>query len=1250
MPISILNGFNVTSANPADLKTIVPNSASLAGIASSWRYNGMLVYSVAEAAEWRLIGGIADSNWVKLSNSGSVIYATTASYISGSISNAVNSISSSYSVTSSYSLNGGGSGTTLITASTYPITSSWALTSSYLIGYSNPTFVSYSLSSSFASQSLSSSYLIGYTPPFLVSSSVSSSFASSSISASYLIGYSIPTFVSYSLSSSFASSSISSSYANNATTASYLTGYSIPTFVSASLSSSFASQSISSSYLIGYSIPFLVSSSISSSFASQSLSSSYLIGYTNPTFVSYSLSSSFASQSISSSYVPNLYPQTYQASGSWASQSLFSTTSSYSISSSYEFISVYSITSSFATQSLSSSYANSASYLIGYSIPFLVSSSVSSSFASQSLSSSYLIGYTTPILVSSSLTSVSSSFASQSLSSSYLIGYSVPTFVSYSLSSSFASSSISSSYSNNASTASYLLGYTVPFLVSSSVSSSFASQSLSASYVSSSNIIGIIPSSSYSTTSSYSLTASYVSGQVTATTQSFIISPNNLTFVSASSTSISGTVAGLPIFTVITQSSPTLQTGTGSLLLNANISSSNINVGVPNNSYQWGPSLVGSYFSSWNSNTNVSDMLRFFAGAFSASYPSPTPNTKTLGSVTLNNNLGGSTVTINGYIPYSSSNANINYLQPLGWANVGNTIFQGYTFKNGTGYVYYSSNTAGSTTVSSSLGANAFGLGLLTTGNITTVDLSGSFLLTFVSSSAGSINYTSSSVILMSQATQNLATSIATPIAVNSIPSANVAVIPAVYEDGYFNNFTGSNLTNSISLLSVSSSGLYAFSGSVGINSGSSPYQYFTPAPLAYYYTPIADGNFTQTITSPGSSLTQVTAVSRSFGGVPYLTNASGYHYVITASGAFAPLYLSGTVSTTTIPGNTLTLSTTSSTTLTTNPTIQTAGLVRSSSLLVARATGTYPYESDLIVFDFVANTGGTGTTAAASGSSLQTFTISNTTYNRANSGTGLGSQTIPIHVAGTFGQPVSSGSLLYFGRADGYTTSSLTFGLVSNTEQFLDETNRINLTNSVLTFSGSSFVSASYISGSDLQVKPGFLVNSSATGSSHTGYWYPTNYGTNYKYYIRHFQANAVVNVLQIVLTGVSNLVSWADTSTINSMAVALIFESGDANKYTNCRVYDVYNTAQNLIQSNVTSTNQISAGTNPFSSNIDLYGNNGSGASVAGSTILFPMRSADGAILDSTNAGRDELYVIVRYNGTPTNPLTNIILSKSS
>ena len=63
MAISIIDGFNVTSALPADLKTIISTSSSLTSISSSWRYNGMLVYTQAEGQEWRLIGGVSDSNW-----------------------------------------------------------------------------------------------------------------------------------------------------------------------------------------------------------------------------------------------------------------------------------------------------------------------------------------------------------------------------------------------------------------------------------------------------------------------------------------------------------------------------------------------------------------------------------------------------------------------------------------------------------------------------------------------------------------------------------------------------------------------------------------------------------------------------------------------------------------------------------------------------------------------------------------------------------------------------------------------------------------------------------------------------------------------------------------------------------------------------------------------------------------------------------------------------------------------------------
>jgi len=779
-----------------------------------------------------------------------------------------------------------------------------------------------------------------------------------------------------------------------------------------------------------------------------------------------------------------------------------------------------------------------------------------------------------------------------------------------------------------------------------SVSSSYATSATSASFALTATSASLSVSSSYATSASFALTASYVAN----VSSNAITSPNSQTSVTVNNNGISASISDTQILTVATQSSVTVQNGSSSFQLNGRLSSSNVNVGVPNDSYPWGTSLIGSYFSTWNTDTNVSDILRFFAGAFSSSYPTPAPNTKTFASITTTSTLG-STVTINGRVPTGSTNTNINYLQPLGWSTVGSTVFSGFTFRGGTNYLSYGSTTGGSTTVSSSLGSSAFGLGSLTNGNVTTVRLSGSFTITFASSSVGTVNYTNTASVLLTQASINTsAPTVASPIALNSIPSANTAVIPSVYQDGYFNNFTGSNLTNSISLASVSSSGIYGFTGSVGLNSGSSPYTFYTGTNTTVYYTPLTDASFaTNTITSPNSTITASTAISRSLSGAPYLTSGSTYRYTVTASGAFNPLYVNGTVSTVNVPTNNLGLVTANSTTLTTNPTIQTTGVVKSSDYITTRTVGSYPFESDVIVFDVTMGAAGTTNTVAQTGASISTFTLTNTTNNRAGSGTTIGSQAVNIHTAGSFGQPSSSGSLLYYGRPDGYTTASLTFGSQSLnpgaiTEQFLDEAYRLILANNILTWSGSYVNSSSYLPTSSLQVKPSYLVDPGGTYR----YWYPSGFGTTYKYYIRHFKSSVVVNKLQITVAGNTTLVGWDSTSA--GMAIALIFESGNSNVYSNCRLYDVSNTGQNLITSNITTSDLTTSGTNPFSSNIDLYGNNGTGASVSSGVIVFPMRTADGVVLDNTNTSKDEVYVLVRYNGSSTVPLTSIKIEKLS
>ena len=97
--------------------------------------------------------------------------------------------------------------------------------------------------------------------------------------------------------------------------------------------------------------------------------------------------------------------------------------------------------------------------------------------------------------------------------------------------------------------------------------------------------------------------------------------------------------------------------------------------------------------------------------------------------------------------------------------------------------------------------------------------------------------------------------------------------------------------------------------------------------------------------------------------------------------------------------------------------------------------------------------------------------------------------------------------------------------------------------------------------------------------------------------------------------------------------IACGLIFKSGTSGggntDITTCRLFDPSETTSNLIESGVSNDNHK----NPFSSNIDLFGN--TGGSISSNTYSIPIRNADGMFLDSTD---DELYVLVRYKGDPS------------
>ena len=117
--------------------------------------------------------------------------------------------------------------------------------------------------------------------------------------------------------------------------------------------------------------------------------------------------------------------------------------------------------------------------------------------------------------------------------------------------------------------------------------------------------------------------------------------------------------------------------------------------------------------------------------------------------------------------------------------------------------------------------------------------------------------------------------------------------------------------------------------------------------------------------------------------------------------------------------------------------------------------------------------------------------------------------------------------------------------------------------------------------------------------------------------------------------------LQNWDSES--NGVAVALILKSGTSaggnTSITTCRLFDPTKTTSNLIESGIAADNFK----NPFSSNIDLYGNTGGG--VSGTTYTVPIRNADGMFIDNTD---NELYVIIRYKGDPT-PVSSISLSFS-
>ena len=698
------------------------------------------------------------------------------------------------------------------------------------------------------------------------------------------------------------------------------------------------------------------------------------------------------------------------------------------------------------------------------------------------------------------------------------------------------------------------------------------------------------------------------------------------------------------------------------------IQTNNIQNGYPT-SNRWKDNLDGSFFNNFDNTTHVSEILRFMSGVLSHSLDvaDAAPNTKTFASVDTNENSLGSTDSISGRVPTNFGalgNDALDYLAFKGFTQSGSTIFGGISVYHDNGRNYkldFDSNSGGSTLVSSSVDTELFGLGGLTSGNATP------FKVKVIATHSFSDNATTTAP---DQSTNTFTTQSSNIFSQTSFGSSNgvtlakintsqPAVIPAAFQDGKFADVGGTNLTGSLtrkyhatkgSFTSISSSGYYRFHDlKVGIATGSSgAFTMVNGTTKNRFWAPIDSIESTigtNTLADVATTTRQVSAMSRSLSGAPYLTG-SRYEVSTKITGLFSPMYGVSTTLTDMTAGSVgVGAVTITGDTLSTNGgTIQTSGIVKNASGNAVNSG--VPTHNDVAILSasvvFEANN---GTNVLSSGSSDHTFTVATKARNRNSSQSTLDTQTILYHSASAFGQPGPSGSMFVYGRAQGYDGGTLT----GTSEAFSGEDFRIRLTDSVTRFKGSAAITTFQVGGIlgpyDLQVKPGFLVNPSGDNR----YWYPDGYLGNktYKYYIRRFQTSGAKTTMTLNVG--QTLVNWTAT-TNNKVAAAILFKSsasgsgdrGGDGPLGRARIYDPSKlTGDSAVSTSI--DNQTDFHLNPFTESIDLHSN--TGGNLSSTTYTIPLRNADGMFLDDTD---NEFYVILRYTGDPT-PVSSITATTS-
>jgi len=698
----------------------------------------------------------------------------------------------------------------------------------------------------------------------------------------------------------------------------------------------------------------------------------------------------------------------------------------------------------------------------------------------------------------------------------------------------------------------------------------------------------------------------------------------------------------------ILQTSPS-QSGTGtssfsgggsgnqiySVLLSESLYSYNHNVGYPK-SNGWKDNLEGSYFNNFDANTNTSEILRFIAGLLSASAPDASPNTEYYQNIsevvdTNHDDIGTSPP---GRVPQSALNPIVAYIRDKGFASSGTVLFNGIStiYTDSEYNIKYSSAAGGDTIVSSSVGT--FNLGSL--GDTFYVSASQSWL--FSSQSDKTPTATTSQESLLSQAGPGSSNG----LYVGEVPTVNPLIIPPAYQDGKFVSILQADLYNGgISFANITESiGYYQITSSIAIASGSSEYSSFKTRSKEIFYadTTALNNNIpTNTINHIFAS-SSLTAISNSLSGAPYLVSAT-YNIQVTSSGVFDPLYHEGTVIWSVIGNdNKITLNDTDQDML--NGAISGDSFVYiSTTSTTPRSAGQIPARTDVLKTSrtLTFNAGNSDNIIQNGFSSDLGFGITASAYNR-NSNQVLENTSFNFFNAGTFGQPLASGTMAYHNPTA--TNSSNT-----KNEYFEDEVRRVQLNGSSIDSTTNldlGNTSNIYNSGSNLaqnnpralQVKPGFLITPGGTYK----YWHQASGyydASGYYWYIREFDSGLsgvnTLNSFTIQFNNISttNIQNW-DSAT-NGISLGIIFES-DPDK-----LIDI-NQSDDNIGIGITSTNtQL----NPFSNSIDIRGNTGRTISgTSNPTYTVKVNAAQGLFLDSTYT---KFWLVIRYKGDPT-PITLI------